>query len=507
MLHLTDVFYKAVGHKPGAPVRVLMTRANAPDISYRTPPPPPPEDVPALSPSGVSSILPPAGAMRSLLNGRGGTGSGSRISEGSPYASSAATNWDGRPSSLSAHSYGRQRSLSESQRQPHSLLSHSAGGGGEGRSQSRSGMTAGQQSHHSVHHSLRPSSGMGSGGTSFSGVGRPLGASARNVQAPAVIRGGDSRSDRRGSAGFMTRGTGQAAALRMSRSHVGAPSDPIGWISGVRMQRDTTITSQGSQATRGRGGGKAIASGLPASETGRHSDLVEGHESTTAPLPESEELDEQPQNLGEEFMAVNRRLPRATFEKVSTVLGRSSLRYGATLTAHALYAVDQIEVAQRTCTISLYGPWADREPAFLRIAFAFPSDYPNAAPRYDLERNANVPLKARAFLLRNLAAIVAEYARRAQPSMEPCIRFLLGENLAQGSNVAPALDADESDDEDVPFQMLMPPRLSGASFGPNGEQFVRVFSPIQLINITDFCRRRACRLRPCGCRTGGCPRH
>ncbi|KAG9002879.1 hypothetical protein FRB90_011295 [Tulasnella sp. 427] len=94
---------------------------------------------------------------------------------------------------------------------------------------------------------------------------------------------------------------------------------------------------------------------------------------------------------------------------------------------------------KRTVTFTLLGPWRDDNAlAFIRITFSFPKDYwrispldPNAArsiPSFDLDKIPSISLKTRAFLLKKLRYI--RYIHR--PCLEPCLRFLLGEDEAAG---------------------------------------------------------------------------
>jgi hypothetical protein len=313
------------------------------------------------------------------------------------------------------------------------------------------------------------------------------------------------------SAGFMTRGAGgQAEQWGMGSARMrpkrGAGFDAVGWISGIRMQPETRRPRRtereegnGSSSARGMSGSRATLTGnaeaqLSESEAGATTD----HE-LDAP--------DAAQTLGEEVMAISKYLSRVTFERVSCASLYACVEHSSCSHRPPL----QIEIAQRTCTCSLYGPWGIERgmPAFLRVTFVYPSAYPAKAPRFELEHNASVPLKTRAFLLRNLSAILGTHARQqvahameeeleslagtasvseaataplytGVPSMEACLRFLLGESLAADTvpgtpGVAPPLvndTEDESEDEEAVLQLRLPPQTCGASFGPNGELIV-----------------------------------
>ena len=138
---------------------------------------------------------------------------------------------------------------------------------------------------------------------------------------------------------------------------------------------------------------------------------------------------------------------------------------------------------------------ADETPQVLRVAFSFPQSYPSTPLAYDLERSAKVSLKTRAFLLRNLARICQESAEEGEPSLEACVRFLLGENLASEVRALPhqipATGDDESSSEDEPaFNMFqLPPPRCGASFGPRGKWPCPVDSQLHAHRF--LCCRRA----------------
>ncbi|KAJ1310171.1 hypothetical protein OPQ81_006915 [Rhizoctonia solani] len=139
---------------------------------------------------------------------------------------------------------------------------------------------------------------------------------------------------------------------------------------------------------------------------------------------------------------------------------------------------------KRTCTVALNGPWGETQPVFIRITFHFPPEYPksfsrSAAPTIDLEKNSEIALKDRAYILRNLRKI----RLNKRPCMEPCLRFLLGLQDTHGRMFgARGVDTD-SDSEGEQRQsrsgivshlsnhadnVPMPRRCQGV-FGPNGE--------------------------------------
>ncbi|KAG8691847.1 hypothetical protein FRC11_007813 [Ceratobasidium sp. 423] len=139
---------------------------------------------------------------------------------------------------------------------------------------------------------------------------------------------------------------------------------------------------------------------------------------------------------------------------------------------------------KRTCTVTLNGPWGETQSVFIRITFQFPPEYPrshsrSAAPTIDFEKNPDIALKDRAYILRILRRI----RLHTRPCLEACLRFLLGLPDIHGRTFgARGVDTD-SDSEGEQRQsrsgavthlsnhadnVPMPRRCQGV-FGPNGE--------------------------------------
>ncbi|PWN47131.1 WD40 repeat-like protein [Violaceomyces palustris] len=510
---------KRAGHRPGAPIRVLNTRAYAPDISYRDPPAP---IEAAVDPKEVkgggsivtgSSILPPTGATRSLLSGRG---SGSRVNTVSPYGSSISAYYSGArdiresPVASFSQSYNQNRSIGKG-------LSHSSSHGnlgvhgvhahvdssirpGSGNTEivispqgsnvakslpkydgmslaesSTHGPTGMSLAHHPKHFGFLLSKGPHSISTSHGhqkSRARPK-ESERARHGEQTGKGDSLRPKRQESKQkgrireekSKTKNTGTHMRLDRARN-VGPAADPIGWIANVKMQAES--------GKEGRHGGDKPAKERSQAESIHMTkeNFKQGEEKNRfiKPGEDPEEPGLNSKGLGEEIVALSRKFPRIIFEKV--------------------------EVTQRSCTLSLYGPWANREPAFLRVNFEFPATYPHTPARYELERSANVSLKTRAYLLRNLKALVEGRARHGLACMEVCARFLIGETVQEidedfedldgtyGLSVkAGFFDTSSDTDDDEPRTMLkMPARRCGASFGPNGE--LVVFGPL-VSNMTN----------------------
>jgi hypothetical protein len=135
------------------------------------------------------------------------------------------------------------------------------------------------------------------------------------------------------------------------------------------------------------------------------------------------------------------------------------------------------------CTVTLNGPWGETQSVFIRITFQFPSEYPrslsrSAMPNIDLEKNPEIALKDRAYILRNLRKI----RLHTRPCLEACLRFLLGMPDIYGRMYGGGFDTD-SDSEGEQRQsrsgivshlsnhadnVPMPRRCQGV-FGPNGK--------------------------------------
>lgn len=563
---VSDEQMRKVGHKPGNPIRVLLTRANAPDISYRDPPlviPPGGEEAAMLasqaSGSNItsSSILPPEHATRSLLSGKG---SGSKVQATSPYSSSVSGFQniirDGRTSPLApfGSSAGGKRSLHHSSshgslgadlnalsRSPVESFARSWGRGETQQALASTGRAhaaqmnqlarslpkqggqemaarfgsshhsgskygGGAASQHSGGHSsfkLRTKATAGSGASTKHRPAMPHRSSGRRhlaiqeehdasdkhpQKAGEMSRKEKRREERRKLAKAMDpNATKKAigAAMRLDRGRTAAPAvDPIEWISNVRLEKETeqdrnlSADQTGGDTSQGHGS-DGIVPGRPTAGKGARPLVAFGREGGTT----EDDTDAEPgltaQGLGDEIIGINRKLPRIVFEKV--------------------------ELTRRMCVLTMYGPWADHEPAFLRIKIKFPTSYPRRPPNFDLEKSANISLKTRSYLLRGLTRLSIKAARAGRPSLEICARFLTGEPIKALDGGGQTDDHDEGDADlmtsrgggsaasdsdsdqgllafrparasispsEAQTKLKMPARRMGASFGPNNELVV-----------------------------------
>lgn len=93
---------------------------------------------------------------------------------------------------------------------------------------------------------------------------------------------------------------------------------------------------------------------------------------------------------------------------------------------------EKINAASRTCTISLHGPWSDTGDALLRITIRFSPQYPdNSPPEFDIQKNSMISIYYRAHMTQDLNALASTYTSQKKWCLEPCIRYLLGENMQE----------------------------------------------------------------------------
>lgn len=468
---------KAAGHRPEAPIRVLQTRINAPDVSYRAPP--------ALeshaeqntatatqhlspssanaTPTSSSSFAVPSGAALSLLSGNARTSASKdanlRVKSPSASFGSSPTHirsfQSGSFSRQSAKKPTSQRGATSNRDGTAPMMSISQVALHDGQHRRRVIAGAAPSLSHSRH------SGVSTTGATRGSDGQKDRKEKRRLDMPSTA----SRLMTKGAASenFMTRGTvGQAGQGRLGAAQKGNASrvDAVGWIAGVRMGGEAPSQAAPTAASNSTSEAQPhqIAGAGDNAALGQARKSVRSEETSEAVHEEAEEHKETAQIISEEIMTVSKRITNADFEK--------------------------IDVSARTCTVTCYGPWAGRNvPCFVRLSLNFPSSYPVRAPRFELEHNASVPLKTRAFLLRNVSATLAEHARRRPPapSMEAVVSFLLGDTLPKdrGGDGDPAVlphwltgeDVEESDDESdlpLPGLKLLPARC-GASFSANGK--------------------------------------
>jgi hypothetical protein len=143
---------------------------------------------------------------------------------------------------------------------------------------------------------------------------------------------------------------------------------------------------------------------------------------------------DNPEGLSNEMMAVSQRYTKVNFEKA--------------------------DVHGRAATVTLHGPWGpDEKPAFLRVNFEFPTDYPASASAIcTLERTAaGIPEETMMRLSEEVKSVVEAYRVRKLGSLEAVITYLLGERGLEESITLPTLDGaydiispgdDTSSDED-----------------------------------------------------------
>ncbi|MCO5555789.1 hypothetical protein L7F22_009334 [Adiantum nelumboides] len=550
---ITDDMFSSVGHKRGAPINVRQTRLNAPNISYRNPPVATEDDtivnsfdtmqnapikesntmlsVSLGTPSGVmqasplsqgstghlsqesapTSMIPPSGATRSLLSGsaKGSTSAHSNGSGSLRVASPQTTlglldksTFLGNPNSMGKadmHNNDHppvRRKMSMTQMAVRDSHRRKFGNSNVDTSiQSRlrdadfnSGNkfgSAGRQSIKTI--DTNTSTGRGGHTVSWTGSndtmnrkgkshGSSFGNSRKkkdiNLSKSSKINPARVMSKQAASHNFMTRGSmarsGQlnmtGAAQKGNASHV----DAVGWIAGVRMgkeARSPSVNALDRKTKRSVHESKRVGMDYGKEKT-ETSPVMTGQERILEGKEAEEDTKDAAQVISEEIMTISKSLNGVTFEK--------------------------IDVSTRQCTASCYGPWSANKsvPCFVRLSFFFPSRYPEKAPRFELEHNASVPLKTRAFLLRNITNILESCAEQRKASMESCMLFLSRFDQEEESpKVAfsalgegpepywlPGEEEQElEEEEDVMSTLKIPPRLCGASFSANG--LLVTFSP------------------------------
>ncbi|KAG0206690.1 hypothetical protein BGX28_001889 [Mortierella sp. GBA30] len=155
---------------------------------------------------------------------------------------------------------------------------------------------------------------------------------------------------------------------------------------------------------------------------------------------------------------------------------------------------EKVNVAGRTCTISLNSLRSNEGVSFLRVNIAFPQFYPKQAPpTFEIQKSGMLSMATRAQIAANLDHIAATHASRGLPCLEAIIRCLLGEDKRDEVMDKGLDDSDEDDtivnplrksrgrdggavdkkDQQVPF-----PCLCGAVFATNGK-LVTFFSKLR----------------------------
>ncbi|KAF9208986.1 hypothetical protein BGZ49_006843 [Haplosporangium sp. Z 27] len=160
---------------------------------------------------------------------------------------------------------------------------------------------------------------------------------------------------------------------------------------------------------------------------------------------------------------------------------------------------EKVNVAGRTCTISLNSLRSNEGVSFLRVNISFPPFYPKEAPPvFEIQKSGMLSMVTRAQIAANLDHIAATHASRGLPCLEAVIRCLLGEDK-RDEELDKGLDDSDEDDtivnplrksrgrdgsardeksKTVPF-----PCLCGAVFATNGK-LVTFFSKLRAPHAT-----------------------
>jgi hypothetical protein len=151
------------------------------------------------------------------------------------------------------------------------------------------------------------------------------------------------------------------------------------------------------------------------------------------------------ESLGTELSQVGQKFPKVDFEMVN--------------------------VAERKCTISLSGPWAQNdEIAFIRLHLVFPDEYPESkTPYFELEETSGVSSHRRQEMTRFLQRISALHVRKGRPCIESCLRYLVGEKAASAKwRVRQSGDSDTESDTEGATSMEESTILSAVTRENNG---------------------------------------
>lgn len=166
-----------------------------------------------------------------------------------------------------------------------------------------------------------------------------------------------------------------------------------------------------------------------------------------------------PQTVATEIAAVGKKFQNVKFEKVN--------------------------VAGRTCTISLNSLRSNEGVSFLRVNISFPQFYPKQAPpTFEIQKSGMLSMATRARISASLDLIAASHASRGLPCLEAIIRCLLGEDR-RDEVLEKGLDESDEDDTivnplrksrgrdngaaDKKDQQIPFPCLCGAVFATNGK--------------------------------------
>ncbi|CAG98674.1 Mtc5p [Kluyveromyces lactis] len=113
-------------------------------------------------------------------------------------------------------------------------------------------------------------------------------------------------------------------------------------------------------------------------------------------------------NLGEEVTSVGHKFPRIVFEKISVSTGE--------------------------LIITLNGPWVEEDPEkyiFMRIIINFPPNYPMKGnePAFKIEENRELKEHQKTQIMERLREISKKYVDANRYCLEPCLQYLLGEEV------------------------------------------------------------------------------
>ncbi|RXK42257.1 hypothetical protein M231_00617 [Tremella mesenterica] len=129
---------------------------------------------------------------------------------------------------------------------------------------------------------------------------------------------------------------------------------------------------------------------------------------------------------------------------------------------------EKIDLNHRKLTISVNGPWANGDRmAFMRIHWSFPSNYPfsEQIPTFELESNPTISTFTRTKIVTTIKELRAEHRQ----CLISTIGFLIGAHARGRRAVTEDSESESDEDINIGNDVPMLRRISGATFGPNGQ--------------------------------------
>ena len=167
-----------------------------------------------------------------------------------------------------------------------------------------------------------------------------------------------------------------------------------------------------------------------------------------------------PETIGEEIALLGQKFPRVDFERIN--------------------------VSKRNCVFSLSGPWGEGGTfVFLRAEVNFPANYPESGcPKFAIEMTSDISSLQMDEINDSLRNISRLHAERNRPSLEACIRFLLGEKAANSKwTLESETSSSSSDEEDGVDNLDNEVRITTAPNFPLPKKCAAVFAPNGMLHL------------------------